>query len=477
MPRLLAAALCALLACALPAAAAPGVAAASDLKFALDEIARAWSAGTGKSVRLTYGSSGNFRRQIAEGAPFEVFLSADESYVLALAKEGRLVDDGALYAIGRLALFAPAGSPVDPDQGLAGVAALARAGRIGKFAIANPAHAPYGRAAREALESAGAWKLLEARLVLGENVSQAAQFATSGNAAAGLVAYSLMFTPAVSGRGRFALVPGLGPRAAAPADGAGEGRGRGRARLLPLLAGPGGAGGILALRLHPPGPLMDWTALTLSIELAAWTMAVLLPVGIALGRLLAWRQFAWKPLAEGILALPLVLPPTVLGFYLLVGLGAASPVGQWYQSAFGRPLVFSFEGLLVASVVFNLPFAIQPMQRAFESIPRDVRDAAACCGLTPWQALVRIELPLAWPGILSGMVMTFAHTLGEFGVVLMVGGSIPGETRTVAIAIYDSVQSFDNAAAGVMSAVLLGLSLVAMAMVYATSARRTRGRG
>jgi molybdate transport system substrate-binding protein len=207
MPRLLAAALCALLACALPAAAAPGVAAASDLKFALDEIARAWSAETGKSVRLTYGSSGNFRRQIAEGAPFEIFLSADESYVFALAKDGRLVDEGTLYAIGRLALFAPAGSPVDPGQGLAGVAALARAGRIGKFAIANPAHAPYGRAAREALEGAGAWKPLEARLVLGENVSQAAQFAASGNAAAGLVAYSLMFTPAVSGRGSFALVP------------------------------------------------------------------------------------------------------------------------------------------------------------------------------------------------------------------------------------------------------------------------------
>ena len=127
--------------------------------------------------------------------------------------------------------------------------------------------------------------------------------------------------------------------------------------------------------------------------------------------------------------------------------------------------------------MFNLPFAIQPMQRAFESISQDVRDAAACCGLTRWQTLARVELPLAWPGILSGMVMTFAHTLGEFGVVLMVGGSIPGETRTVAIAIYDSVQSFDNTAAGVMSAVLLGLSLVAMAVVYATSARRTGRRG
>jgi molybdate transport system permease protein len=222
---------------------------------------------------------------------------------------------------------------------------------------------------------------------------------------------------------------------------------------------------------------MDWKAFTLSLELAAWTMAVLLPAGIALARFLAWRRFRGKPLLEGLLALPLVLPPTVLGYYLLVGLGAASPVGQAFQSAFGRSLVFSFEGLLVASVIFNLPFAIQPMQRAFEAIPQDVRDAAACCGLSRWQSLVRIELPLAWPGILSGMVMTFAHTLGEFGVVLMVGGSIPGETRTIAIAIYDSVQSFDNASAGAMSAVLLALSLVAMAVVFATGTRRADRRG
>lgn len=207
MPRLLAA-LAALLAAAVPALAAPpGVAAASDLKPALDEIARDWTRATGKPVRLSYGSSGNFRRQIAEGAPFEVFLSADESYVLALAKEGRLEDEGALYAVGRLVLFAAAGSPVDPDRGLEGLAEAARAGRVGKFAIANPAHAPYGRAAREALLSAGAWQALEGRLVLGENVSQAAQFAASGNAAAGLFAYSLTFAPAIAGRGRFALVP------------------------------------------------------------------------------------------------------------------------------------------------------------------------------------------------------------------------------------------------------------------------------
>lgn len=212
---------------------------------------------------------------------------------------------------------------------------------------------------------------------------------------------------------------------------------------------------------------MDWPALTLSLKLAAWTVAVLLPVGVILGRVLAWRRFAWKPVLEGVLALPLVLPPTVLGYYLLVSLGAASPVGQWFQAAFGRTLVFSFEGLLVASVVFNLPFAIQPMQRAFETIPQDVRDAAACCGLTRWQTLARIEIPLAWPGILSGMVMTFAHTLGEFGVVLMVGGNLPGVTRTVSVSIYDQVQGFQFAEANLTALVLLLVSLASLASVYA----------
>ena len=178
------------------------------------------------------------------------------------------------------------------------------------------------------------------------------------------------------------------------------------------------------------------------------------------------------------MALPLVLPPTVLGYYLLVAMGGASPVGQFYESVFGKPLVFSFEGLLLASVIFNIPFAIQPMQRGFEAIAPEVRDAAACCGLSRWRTLWRIELPLAWPGILSAVVLTFAHTLGEFGVVLMVGGSIPGETKTVAIAIYDRVQAFDTAGAGVMSAVLLLISLVAIGAAYFTNARsRIRRHG
>jgi molybdate transport system permease protein len=223
---------------------------------------------------------------------------------------------------------------------------------------------------------------------------------------------------------------------------------------------------------------MDWTALKLSLQIAAWTVLILLPLGIWLGRALAVHQFRGKPLVEALLALPLVLPPTVLGYYLLVAMGGASPLGQLYESAFGRPLVFSFEGLLIASVVFNIPFAIQPMQRGFEAIAPEVRDAAACCGLSRWRMLWRIELPLAWPGILSAAVLTFAHTLGEFGVVLMVGGNIPGETKTIAIAIYDRVQAFDNAGAGVMSATLLLISLLAIGAAYFTGARlRPRHHG
>ncbi len=222
---------------------------------------------------------------------------------------------------------------------------------------------------------------------------------------------------------------------------------------------------------------MDWTALWLSLHLAAFTILILLPTGIVVGRWLAYRDFAGKGLAEALVALPLVLPPTVFGYYLLVAFGAASPIGQVWQAAFGRPLVFTFEGLLVASIIFNLPFAIQPMQRGFEAIPSEVRDAAACCGMSPWRALLRVELPLAWPAILTAMVLSFAHTLGEFGIVLMVGGSIPGETRTIAIAIYDRVQAFDDVSAARMSALLLGISLAAIALTYGASRRIGRRLG
>lgn len=216
---------------------------------------------------------------------------------------------------------------------------------------------------------------------------------------------------------------------------------------------------------------MDWEALFLSLRLAAWTVAILLPVSVLMGRTLAYRQFRGKGLVEALVMLPLVLPPTVFGFYLLVAFGRNSPVGAFWNDTFGHQLVFSFEGLVVASVIFNLPFAIQPAQRGFEAIPAEVREAAACCGMSPMAALWKVELPLAWPGLVTAMVLTFAHTLGEFGIVLMVGGSIPGETKTIAISIYDRVQAFDDRSAGIMAATLVAISLFTIGITYWLSAR------
>jgi len=216
---------------------------------------------------------------------------------------------------------------------------------------------------------------------------------------------------------------------------------------------------------------MDWVAFWLSIRLGFVTVLILLPIGIGLGRWLAYGRFAAKGFVEAALALPLVLPPTVIGYYLLVSAGGATPLGQAWQGIFGKPLVFSFEGLVLASVIVNLPFAIQPMQRAFEAIAPDIREAGAVCGLSPVQVFRRIELPLVWQGIVTGLVLTFAHTLGEFGVVLMVGGSIAGETKTLSIAIYDRVQAFETHQAGVMALSLLVISLFVLGITYRLSAR------
>lgn len=222
---------------------------------------------------------------------------------------------------------------------------------------------------------------------------------------------------------------------------------------------------------------MDWIAFLLSLKLAAWTAALLLPTGLAIARALAYRAGPWKGLFEALVALPLVLPPTVLGYYLLMSLGGEAPLGRAWSHLFGHGLVFSFEGLVLASLLVNLPFAVQPMQRAFEALPAEVRDAAAVSGLSPWRTFVKVELPLSWPGILSALVLTFAHTMGEFGVVLMVGGAIPGETKTIALSIYDRTQAFDTAAAGTMSAALLLFSGIAIVIVHALGARVGRRHG
>lgn len=206
-------------------------------------------------------------------------------------------------------------------------------------------------------------------------------------------------------------------------------------------------------------------------------MLILLPLGIVCGRWLAFNRFKGKGYVEASLALPLVLPPTVLGYYLLVAFGGESFIGKAWQAVAGHALAFSFEGLLIASLIANIPFVVQPMQRGFEAISPEVREAAACSGLSPWRLFVAVDLPLAWPGIVTGLVLTFAHTLGEFGVVLMVGGNIAGETRTIAVAIYDRVQAFDHHGAASMAAFLLILSMAALTVTYVFSSRIGRRYG
>ncbi len=219
---------------------------------------------------------------------------------------------------------------------------------------------------------------------------------------------------------------------------------------------------------------MEWSALDLSLNLAFWTCAILLPLSVLLGRALAWNRFRGKAFVEALIAIPLVLPPTVLGYYLILSFGGSSSIGRAYEALTGHGLAFTFDGLLLASIIFNLPFAVLPMQRAFEAVQMNVREAAWCSGMSNWTTFWRIELPLAWTGMLSALVLTFAHTLGEFGVVLMMGGNIPGQTRTLSIAIYDRVQMFDYGSASIMSAVLLGLSIFAITFVYLLGDRNRR---
>ncbi|WP_168011894.1 molybdate ABC transporter permease subunit [Halomonas salinarum] len=221
---------------------------------------------------------------------------------------------------------------------------------------------------------------------------------------------------------------------------------------------------------------MDWSALSVSLRLALGTCLILLPVGLWLGRRLARIQRR-RALFEALVALPLVMPPTVLGFYLMLAFAGDGPLGGLWQSLTGTSLNFTFTGILLASLLVNLPFAVQPIQRAFEAVPDTLREAAWCSGLSPRQTFWRIELPLVRSGVVSALALTFAHTLGEFGVILMVGGAIDGETRTLSIAIYDRVQAFDEAGAARMSLLLLGISFLTIGIVYGLSRRGGRRHG
>lgn len=216
---------------------------------------------------------------------------------------------------------------------------------------------------------------------------------------------------------------------------------------------------------------MDWQAFLLTVKLAVLVTAILLVLGLPVAYWLTYSRRRWKFLVEAVVGMPLVLPPTVLGFYILLALGSKSPIGRWWESLTGHTLAFTFEALVIGSVVYSLPFTVQPLAAAFSTVDRKFVAASATLGASRLRTFFRIILPLSVSGLLTAIALTFAHTMGEFGVVLMVGGNIPGITRTVSIDIYDQVQATNYASANQTALVLLAISFVALSLVYALNRR------
>src|SRR6266480_6091488 len=212
---------------------------------------------------------------------------------------------------------------------------------------------------------------------------------------------------------------------------------------------------------------IDWQAFWLTLQLAITVSAILLLLGLPIAYWIAYSRWRWKFLAEAVVALPMVLPPTVLGFYVLVALGPRSPLGRAWESLTGHTLAFTFEGLMIGSIIYSLPFAVQPFAASFAAVDARLIAASAILGASKWRTFFHVILPLSLSGLVTGVALSFAHTMGEFGVVLMVGGNIPGVTRTVSIAIYDQVQALEYGAANTTALVLLAMSFIVLSMVYA----------
>jgi len=211
---------------------------------------------------------------------------------------------------------------------------------------------------------------------------------------------------------------------------------------------------------------MDWQAFWLTIRLAVLVAAILVVIGMPVAYWLTYSRWRSKFLVEAIVGLPMVLPPTVLGFYVLMALGPHSPLGRWWQGMTGHTLAFTFTGLVIGSVLYSLPFAVQPFATSFSAVDRRLLAASATLGASSWRTFLRVILPQSVPGVIAGIVLSFAHTMGEFGVVLMVGGNIPGVTRTVSIDIYDQVEALNYRAANQTALVLLGIAFAVLCAVY-----------
>ena len=311
----------------------------------------------------------------------------------------------------------------------------------------------------------------------GENISQAAQFVESGNAQAGLIALSHALAPAMKDKGRYWTVPlDAYPTLNQAAVVLSKSKQQEAARkFLEFLRTPEATSLLTSYGFSlPRGEAfalerkteMNWEAFWLTVRLAAIVSTLLLAIGIPIAYWLTYSRWRWKFLVEAAVALPIVLPPTVLGFYVLVALGSRSPLGRWWESLTGHTLAFTFEGLVIGSLLYSLPFAVQPFAASFGAVDRTLLRASASLGHSPLQTFRRVVLPLSKAGLVTGFALSFAHTLGEFGVVLMVGGNIPGVTRTISIDIYDQVQAANYSSANQTALVLLVISFVVLSVVY-----------
>ena len=215
--------------------------------------------------------------------------------------------------------------------------------------------------------------------------------------------------------------------------------------------------------------LMDWQAFWLTMRLALSVTALLLIIGFPLAYWIAFSKWRWKFLVEAMVGLPIVLPPTVLGFYVLIALGQRSPLGRWWQSMTGHTLAFTFTGLVIGSVLYSLPFAVQPLAASFSGVDSRLLAASAVLGVSKLRTFWRVIVPLSIPGVVTAMALSFAHTMGQFGVVLMVGGNIPGVTRTLSINIYDQVQDLNYSAANNTALVLVAIAFVLLSLVYSSN--------
>lgn len=428
------------------------VAVASNFAEPFIQISAPFTAATGHEITVVSGATGKLFAQVQQGAPFDLFLAADHTRPALLAQEARQI---APYAQGRLAKVVRQGAPP------------ITAARI---ALADPDLAPYGAAALLSLREAGQ-DIETLDIIFGQSVANVANFLLTGNVDIGFVAASQVFpspdfsTEIIDSLALTQSMVLLSDGAAAQALFTYLQSAQVR-QMLPDL-------GYLAPQIAPPAQTFAkpdlatlWPSIWLSLHLASLTTLILLVIGTPLAWWLTVTQSRLRAVVETVTALPLVVPPTVLGFYLLVLFAPQTGLGAFWVRLTGETLTFSFSGLVVASVLYSLPFAVQPLHTGFQAVGRETIEAAQSMGAARISLFLRVILPLSRRGVLTAAVLSFAHTIGEFGVVLMVGGNLPGKTRVISIEIFNRVELLDYRAAHYLAGGLLGFSFVALLLIY-----------